>query len=523
MAEAMDGFETFHRLEYEPTLKAAFVLLGSVAEAQSATDDAFAVVYERWNDAGAADSDSGVDAHEALLRGALARRATALERRRKVIDARPPDATATYATLGAHSPVDDLVGLPMERRVAVVLAHRPRDEESDAPLPPGVDPVLARDLAARAGGVTAPADGLDRVRRRVARRRHRRRGVRLAVVVVAVVLLGVGVGTIDRGNDDDGGAGGPPTHPVEALPLLTPGAGAVWQLVATVPGKSYDLVVDTTGDGVDDATLEVRRVPPTAFDQNRTLDVDVVLAGATAVAIDRSGIVPRIVWFPGGDVRAELTTISAPPASTSPSTAAPATLAVDELIDIVRDLRPGDAAEWAAGVADRRPDLVPLALAGSTAVESARWTSGSGGWDPARLGGSALLWTRSIPWGQLVLTFTAPTGTDMDRPADAVAEGVSIPVRDGSGQLVATTPDDAGRVRQEIRWVEGPISYALSFGADVGVDAAMRLIGDLRIPDGDELAMLLFPTSEPSDVTEPHPPRRPRRSVVVVVARYLGT
>ena len=317
-----------------------------------------------------------------------------------------------------------------------------------------------------------------------------------------MILLAVGVGTIDRGHDDEGGAGGPPTHPIEALPLLTPGAGAAWQLVASVPGQSYDLVVDTTGDGVDDATLEVRRVPPTAFDQNRTLDADVVLAGATPVAIDRSGIVPRIVWFPGGDVRAELTTISAPPASTSPSTGAPATPAIDDLIDIVRDLRPGDAEEWAAGVAARRPDLVPLGLAGSTAVESARWTSGTGGGDSSRLGGSALLWTRSIPWGQLVLTFTSPTGTDADRTADAAAEGVSIPVRDGSGQLVATTPDDAGPVRQEIRWVEGPISYALSFGADVSVDAAVSLIGDLRIPDGDELATLLFPTSEPSGVTQ---------------------
>ena len=56
-----------------------------------------------------------------------------------------------------------------------------------------------------------------------------------------------------------GGAGGPPTHPVEALPLLTPGAGAVWQLVATVPGKSYELVVDTTG-------LDVRFEPGMPYD-----------------------------------------------------------------------------------------------------------------------------------------------------------------------------------------------------------------------------------------------------------------
>ncbi len=493
MVATTDGFEEFHGREYGPTLRAASVLFDSSDAARTATDAAFVAVLEQWN------GDDGPTDPDAPIRHTFTRRLRTEERRLRGSGVEAGPGTATYATLGAHTALDDVEELPVRRRVQVVLAHRPVAPAPGAVLDPALDPGLAGEIELRTRDTVVPDDGLERVFRRAGRRTCARRtalvvGSALALVAV-VVLVAIAV-TRWRGDDATAARGdGPPTRPLETLPLVAP-AGTTWHLVGIEPGEGYALTVDASGDGVEDTVLEVRHVAATAFDRNRTLAADVVLAGTTPVAVDRRSEVPRVVWYLGGDVRAELASLTPTGGSSPPA------VGTDELVEVVRRLEPAEPAAWAQAVRARAPEVVPLTLEGAGSLRTIRWTGGDGTWDPTRANGTALLWSPAVPWGQVELSFTAPVGTDTARPATERVRGVGIPVRDTVGQLVATGADDTGGVRQEIRWQEGSVAYAVTFGADVPVEAALGLISSLEVPDDAALAALLFPTTAPLDITE---------------------
>lgn len=156
LAEGTDGdrdggFEALYRLEYEPMLRVAYLLLGAAEPAEEATHDAFAKVYERWH---------GIDQPGAYLRRCVVNRCRDVQRRRRLERDRTPDPTSAYDELGARELLDALAALPHRQRAAVVLRFYEGLSEADTAAALGVPVGTVKSNVSRA---------LDQLRRTVTR------------------------------------------------------------------------------------------------------------------------------------------------------------------------------------------------------------------------------------------------------------------------------------------------------------------------------------------------------------------
>ena len=106
------AFEELFRREHATMLRVAYLLLGSRAAAEEATQDAFAKVYERWR---------RVENHGGYLRTCVVNRCRNLQRRQRVERRHAASETVGYEELEARELLDALGSLPLKQRAAVVL------------------------------------------------------------------------------------------------------------------------------------------------------------------------------------------------------------------------------------------------------------------------------------------------------------------------------------------------------------------------------------------------------------------
>jgi len=108
------SFEEFFEAEYEPMVRIAFLMLGSHAEAEDVTQDAFARLEWRW---------SGLDSPGGYLRRCVVNRSHDTLRRRRLEQRFRLLRHDVVDELGADELTDALVALPAKQRAAIVLRY----------------------------------------------------------------------------------------------------------------------------------------------------------------------------------------------------------------------------------------------------------------------------------------------------------------------------------------------------------------------------------------------------------------
>jgi RNA polymerase sigma-70 factor (sigma-E family) len=110
------SFEAFFNEARGPMVRLAFVLTGSIAQAEEAVQESFVRVYERW---------STIDDPGAYLRRAVVNRCTSWHRHRAVVRRSEPSVARAESYLDTPHESDELAAalaqLPRRRRAVVAL------------------------------------------------------------------------------------------------------------------------------------------------------------------------------------------------------------------------------------------------------------------------------------------------------------------------------------------------------------------------------------------------------------------
>ncbi|MEM7288464.1 MAG: sigma-70 family RNA polymerase sigma factor [Actinomycetota bacterium] len=117
----IDSIEALFRIEYEPMVRLAYTLIGNNAEAEEQVQDSFAEVLRRWDE---------IRAPGAYLRTTVVLRCRSLLRRRRVIQAHPPE-PPTELEPEDRVLWDVLHQLTEDQRLAVVLKYYGRYRASE--------------------------------------------------------------------------------------------------------------------------------------------------------------------------------------------------------------------------------------------------------------------------------------------------------------------------------------------------------------------------------------------------------
>ena len=150
MSERAKGpvFEDFFRAEYPRTVKALYLLTGSLAEAEDLAQEALARAYERWDRVRAMESPGGYVYRTAvnLNRKRLRRLAGAA---RRIFD-RPSEADAMAAVDARSETIQLLMTLPRGQREALVLVEWLGVNSEEAGRLLGIRPASVRSRIHRA-------------------------------------------------------------------------------------------------------------------------------------------------------------------------------------------------------------------------------------------------------------------------------------------------------------------------------------------------------------------------------------
>lgn len=110
------SFESFFDATRGPMVRLAYLLTGSVAQAEEAVQESFVRVYERW---------STIDEPGAYLRRAVVNRCSSWHRHRAVVRRAEPTVARAESYLDAPREADELAAalaqLPRRRRAVVAL------------------------------------------------------------------------------------------------------------------------------------------------------------------------------------------------------------------------------------------------------------------------------------------------------------------------------------------------------------------------------------------------------------------
>ena len=120
------SFDTFFAEGRAPMLRLAYLLTGSVSQAEEAVQESFVRVFERW---------ATVDDPGAYMRRAVVNRCTSWHRHRAVVRRADADVARAEAYLDSPVETDDLAAalaqLPRRRRAVVVLRFYQQLELAD--------------------------------------------------------------------------------------------------------------------------------------------------------------------------------------------------------------------------------------------------------------------------------------------------------------------------------------------------------------------------------------------------------
>lgn len=336
---------------------------------------------------------------------------------------------------------------------------------------------LVAALGAEAETVVEPADGLDRIRGRVAHRRRTRRATWLAAAAALVLIAGT-VGVLLRSSSTDS-APYVGTDSTGDMPLLgfTDGGGRLFQYA---PGMSYLVIASGDRPATDGRYLQLIHqdadLGPGSFawsgEETVTLDDRQVQIG-TQTTNDGIGNVStsRAVWWDGGHGwRVTVTTGYSGDGPTRDDLLA----AAAAVVQVPQD-------RWERGVDDGpspsrpfdEPNLVLAPEAGGTQV----------------IGMSA----------NSVTTWLTPRSEDLPDvmlgaiPAAGVGDQLAVPdvvdVRGVQGRFSA----GEGSARPFLSWIEDGQGYEISAEAGASAEQLVRIAELLVMPDADAWHALVFP------------------------------
>jgi len=361
-----------------------------------------------------------------------------------------------------------------------------------------IDPVfdaferrLADQLSTQATTVTAPDDGLEQIRGRVARRRRTRRAGWLAAAAALVLVVGI-VGSALRSTDHGGApyVGDPTSVPTDAPPLLLPtapnlGVGlATWQL-----DRGYRMLLTDTSRTVPARTsapgVVEFSVGPGAIGDGTLPWQPIDVAGQRAEGFLDSDT-PRIRWAVAPGYVAQV--------AGSTGTSGTLDALVADMQQVIASVQPTDEAAM-------------LALLDAGAHSGDREASNG-----FRLGrpGAAGTYLRQSFGTQLASTLVVPglpTDTYQLRSdstsvgADRLPGGPPIEVRGRPGVL-DTQQDLGDRAHHLIAWIEDGWQHRLYFTDAVSTDDALAFAESLVVLDDDDWRAAVFPRTVPGDLPD---------------------
>jgi RNA polymerase sigma factor (sigma-70 family) len=147
-APAVPSFEAFFEAEHARLLRALYLVTGNAEEAEELMQDAFVVVWERWDRVGTMDEPTGYLYRTAMNRYRSKLRRVARATRRAVGTAEGSDAFTAADERDAVARA--LARLPERQRAAVVLTELLGYDSIEAGRILGVKDVTVRSLASQA-------------------------------------------------------------------------------------------------------------------------------------------------------------------------------------------------------------------------------------------------------------------------------------------------------------------------------------------------------------------------------------
>lgn len=342
---------------------------------------------------------------------------------------------------------------------------------------------LVAAMTAEAETVAEPADGLDRIRGRVAHRRRARRATWLAAAAALVLVAGT-VGILLRSSSTDS-APYVDTDSTGGMPLLG-FDNETWVVQGFTPGGGYAVAPDQTGSSPGGVILNVVRTDsgyPSPGLQLAVSGEDVIdgqaVQTATATSVDAGGVEtyrsPALVWEPAAGYRAMLVgNSSLPPEALAGLRSVFSTvISVDQLTWESR-LRSEAAIEEPVS---ERPMLVLALPQGSTQVVSVS--------------------------GDAVLAHLSPTDRAEAAQLVRLTNGLvvdqttttPIEVRNVTGRFL----EGSAERESQLSWSEDGETYLLSVPWGTSAQTAADIADKLVRPSLDTWEALLFP-ADPIDM-----------------------
>jgi RNA polymerase sigma factor (sigma-70 family) len=143
----VESFEAFFEAEHARLLRALYLVMGNVQEAEEVMQDAFLAVWERWDRVAAMDEPTGYLYRTAINRFRSRLRRAARAARRVVGSA---EGTDEFASVDERDTIARaLATLPKGQRAAIVLTEYLGYGSEDAGRILGVKGVTVRSLASR--------------------------------------------------------------------------------------------------------------------------------------------------------------------------------------------------------------------------------------------------------------------------------------------------------------------------------------------------------------------------------------
>lgn len=351
---------------------------------------------------------------------------------------------------------------------------------------------LVAALGAEAETVVEPADGLDRIRGRVARRRRTRRATWLGAAAALVLVAGT-VGVLLRSTSNDSAPYvddrpmipapeqplwlGPPDPDDVSMPMREAGRNLSWAHImfdpAKGPAEAWFLVV------------EVARMP---LDDGSGSWTPTMINGKTALIGERGG---------HATVRWELADGWIASAAGNGPDPEPGDADFDDALSAVRSmaesLEPRNPAYWLPVIDRSLRNGDP---------------ESTDGYRLGLRGESGRTFVTSVDGVQAYSTLVVagqPTDAFQLRVSKILADGP--PAIPGDQTVVRGRPgryseysDQMGRARRLLSWSEGPYEYRLLLGPDVALDDALRLTERLAPLDDGGWAAAVFPERIPADL-----------------------